>query len=353
MSERIARIKKLADIPGVSGAEDAVRQEIITQIQDHCERLGTDPLGNLIAFKKGIKTPVNQIMLAAHMDEVGFIITHIEESGMLRFAPVGGIDSRVMFGKGVEVGPRRTPGVVGGKAVHHLSKEEKEAAPGWDKLLIDIGAVNREEAEELVALGDRATFAGSFAEFGQNLLMGKALDDRAGCALLIELLRAPLPYDCHFAFTVLEEAGCIGAKTAGYTVAADIAIVVETTTAADIGDTSPDQQICKLGSGPVVTYMDKGTVYDKGLYDLAFAVAAKQNLKCQTKSAIAGGNDARAIQVAGRGARVTAISLPCGYLHSPSLVISKDDLAETVKLLCAMIEEIGKMEETNRAPGIF
>ncbi|MCL2580668.1 MAG: M42 family metallopeptidase [Oscillospiraceae bacterium] len=341
MSKLIENIKRLSGLPGVSGREEAVRDEIFAQIRDHCESCEVDPLGNLIAFKKGEKPPPKRLLLAAHMDEVGLIITHIEDNGMLRFAPVGGIDGRVAFGKWVEVGRNRLPGVIGGKAVHHLSKDEKESVPAWDKLFIDIGAASKDEAAERVSPGERVVFAGECAEFGDGLLIGKALDDRAGCALLIELIHGQLLYDCHFAFTVQEEIGCLGAKTAGYALKADIAIVVETTTAADIEGTAPDKQVCKLGGGPVIPFMDKGTVYDKALYGLAFETAEKAGLPCQTKSVVAGGNDARSLQTAGGGARVLAVNLPCRYLHSPSLVISKADAAAAQSFLTALINEIG------------
>ena len=341
MGKWIELIKTLSDIPGVSGCEGGVREAIIARIKDHCDRIETDALGNLSAFKKGAKVPKNRIMLSAHMDEVGFVITHIEEDGLLRFAPVGGIDPRILFGKAVEIGPQRMRGVIAGKAVHQLTDKEKEAVPEFETLLIDIGASDRQEAEKHVSPGDFVVFSAGFTELGERLIMGRAFDDRAGCALLIELLRAPLPYDCHFVFTAQEETGCTGAKAAAYAVAPDIAIVVETTTAADIPGTPPDQQICRLGGGPVITYMDKGAVYDKGLYDLAFEVASRQGLRCQTKSAVVGGNDSSAIQVAGAGARVMAVSLPCRYLHSPSLVLHTGDIEETYKLLSSLVEAVG------------
>jgi len=343
MSEIIGLIKKLGEIPGVSGHEGAVRDEITALTKDSCDSYEVDALGNLLIFKKGAKRPENRIMLSAHMDEVGLIVTHIEEDGLLRFAPVGGLDPRMLYGKVVEIGPARLPGVIGGRAMHHLTDKERETVPEIEKLLIDVGAADRHEAEKHVTPGDRAVFSGPFLELGGNYIMGKALDDRAGCALLIGLLRKkePLPYDCHFVFTVQEETGCTGALTAAYAIRPDIGIIVETTTGADLPGTTPEQKICRLGEGPVVTFMDKGTVYDKELYDLAFSLAKRKGLKCQTKSAVAGGNESRSVQTAGSGARVMAVSLPCRYLHSPSLVIHKDDVEETYKLLEALIEELG------------
>ena len=344
---RIAQlIRTLSDIPGVSGCEDAVRAQIAALIKDSADTLHTDALGNLIAFKKGAKSPKNRIMLSAHMDEVGLIITHIEDDGLLRFDTVGGIDGRVMLGKRVEVGPGRLPGVIGGAAPHHLTEKEKETLPAPDKLFINIGAQNKQQAEQHVSIGERTVFGAQFTELGfeSKRIMGRALDNRAGCALLVELINSPLPYDCHFTFTVQEESGCTGAATVAYMAPSDVVIVVETTTAADIQGTSEAEQICKLGGGPVVSYMDKRTLYDKALYDLAFETAAKNGISCQTKTAVVGGNDAGSIQQAGGGARVLAVSLPCRYLHSPLLMVDKDDVAQTYRLLFELIGAIDHCE---------
>ena len=344
MNQTVELIKKLGDIPGVSGCEQAVRDEIISQIKDCCERYEVDTLGNLLAFKKGAKASANRIMLSAHMDEIGFIITHIEDDGLLRFAAVGGMDARILFGKAVEIGPGRVCGVIGGRAVHHLTESEIQTVHEPDKLFIDIGAADRQQAEKYVSPGDCAVFSAPFAELGENCLMGRALDDRAGCALLIELMRSPLPYDCHFVFTAQEETGCTGAVTASYAIAPDIGIAVETTTAADIAGVEPGRQVCKLGGGAVVSFMDRGAVHDKGLYNLAFELAREKGIRAQPKTVVAGANDTKSIQTAKTGARVLAISIPCRYLHSPSLVIHKEDVAETYKLLAALIEKLGAGE---------
>jgi len=339
--ETIELIKKLSDIPGVSGCEGAVREEISALIKDHCQTVEADTLGNLLAFKKGAR-PGRRIMVSAHMDEVGLIITHIEEDGLLLCSPVGGIDTRVAFGRAVEIGPQRLPGVIGGKALHHLDGKERETPPGWEVLRIDIGAVGREEAQAVVAPGQRVVFSSQFVELGEEYILGRAFDDRAGCALLIQLIRAELPWDCHFVFTVQEETGCTGAATAAYAMNPEVGIAVEATTAADIPGTPPGEQICRLGGGPVLSYMDKGTVYDKELYDLALGLARERGIACQSKAGVSGGNESRAVQSAGAGARVMAVNLPCRYLHSPSLMLHKGDIAEAHKLLLALIETLGQ-----------
>ena len=333
MTEIVDAIRVLTGIPGTSGDEGKVRSAIIEMIAPYADEIQTDPLGNLIVFKKGKATPKNRILYCAHMDEVGFIITHIEDSGLLRFAPVGGIDSRVVVGKAVEVGENRLRGVIGTKAMHHQDEKEREEAVPLDKLFIDIGAKDKTDALAYVSPGGRAVFYSEFREFGDGCILSKALDDRAGCALLVQLIKSELPYDSWFAFTVQEETGCTGAVTAGYAAAPDISIVVEATTASDIAGVSADKQVCALGKGPVISFMDKGAVYDAGLYSLALKTAKENGIPAQPKSGVFGGNDSRSLQTARDGARILAVSLPCRYIHSPSNMLCADDIGRTYELL--------------------
>lgn len=337
-NQLIERIRRLCAVPGVSGDEGRVREAILAEVAGYGE-CSTDPLGNLIVEKKGAKAPKNKLLLSAHMDEVGFIITHIEESGLLRFACVGGIDSRVVAGKSVDIGDNRLYGVIGTKAVHLQDEKEREEVPDPDKLFIDIGAATKKEAEAHVSPGDRAVFHAPGLPLGDDMLLARALDDRAGCALLIELIRGQLPCDCTFAFTVQEETGCTGAETAGYAVNPDVSIVVEATTASDIPGTAPDKVVCRLGEGPVLSFMDRGTIYDRGLYRLALDTAKREGIPCQSKEGVFGGNESRAIQTSRGGVRALAVSLPCRYLHSPSNVLHLGDLEGTLLLLRALIGE--------------
>ena len=326
-------LKTLCGLPGVSGAEEPVRYEILKQIEGHCI-YWVDPLGNVLAFKKGRQEPVHSMLFSAHMDEVGLIVTYIEESGLLRFTTVGGIDRRVLPGKTVRIGEQ--PGVIGSKAVHLKSAEEKDKAPALDALYIDIGASNREEAEAKVTLGDRAVFCTHYCEMGDGFLRGRALDDRLGCALLIEMLRGELEYDAHFAFTVQEETGTTGAKTAAAQIGAEIGIAVETTTACDLPDVPPEKTVCALKKGPVLSFMDRGTVYDLALYRRALETAQEKGIPCQPKAGVYGGNESRSVQTAGNGAQVLAVSVPCRYLHTPSCVAHRSDADNTLALLRAL-----------------
>ncbi len=327
----LERLKKLCELNGISGNEDEVRDYIISQISGKCEYT-VDNLGNILCFKKGKNTPEKKLMISAHMDEVGMIVTYINSDGTLKISPVGGVDSRVIFGRAVSVGKDKINGVIGSKAVHNLTAEEKDTAVKAEKLYIDIGALNKENARDYVTPGDSVSFLADFLEFGDGFIKSKAIDDRAGCAVILEMIDSELEYDTHFAFVTQEEIGLRGAKAAAYTINPDIAIVLEATTAADIPEVSDDKRVCILGKGTVVSFMDKATVYDRELYRLAFDEASKNGIPCQTKTMVAGGNDSGSIHISRGGVRTVAISVPCRYLHSPSCVIKLEDLESMKKL---------------------
>ncbi len=336
-------LKVLCELNGTSGRENAVRDYIISQIDGKAE-YSIDKLGNIIAFKKGMRTPKNKIMVDAHMDEVGFIITSIQSDGTLTFAEVGGIDPSVIIGRQVVVGDNALNGVVGARAVHNLSADEREKAPDTDSLYIDIGADNREEAEKYVKLGDNAYFVSEYCEFGNDVIKAKAIDDRFGCSVLIEMINSELLYDMYFTFTVQEEIGTRGAKTAAFSVNPDIAIVIEATTAADIDNVSDGKKVCSLGGGAVVSFMDRSTMYDRELYDIAFSQAKEKNIPCQTKTTVAGGNNSASIHTSRSGVKTIAVSAPCRYLHSPSCVVNKNDLKACYDMVNAIIEKAADME---------
>ncbi len=332
-------LKDLCLINGTSGDEGRVRDYIITQIKDYCEYT-VDNMGSIIAFKKGKKTPAKKISINAHMDEVGFIVTGITDDGYLRFASVGGIDSRVCLDRIVSVGENSVIGVIGDKAFHLLSSDEKDNCPGFDDLLIDIGATSKDEAEKYVTLGDFAYFESDYAEFGNGYIKAKALDDRIGCMLMIELIQNGLEYDTTFCFNVQEEVGLRGSKCTAFAVDADIAVVLESTTAADLNGVSGADRVCVLGDGPVISFMDNRTIYDRELFELGFAVAKQNDIPVQTKTAVAGGNDAGAIQTSGDGVRVMAISLPTRYIHSGASVVKSSDIDDTRRLLKELLPKL-------------
>lgn len=322
-------LRKLCELNGASGDESRVREFIKDNII--ADEVYTDNVGNLIVFKKGRKTPKNKIMFAAHMDEVGLMITYAEEDGFLRFGAVGGIDTSVIIGRGFRL-ESGAYAVCSTKAIHQQNKDERKSMPEISELYLDIGANSREEAESIAPLGSYAYFDADYFEFGEGYLKGKAIDDRAGCLVLMDMINETPEYDAWYAFTVREEIGTRGASAAAFGVAPDIAFVIETTTACDIAGVSGAKKVCELGKGAVVSYMDNGTLYDRDMYSLAMNTANENNIPVQTKTVIAGGNDSRAISVSRSGVRTCAISVPCRYLHSPSCVIKLSDLDAVERL---------------------
>lgn len=330
-------IKKLSLLNGTSGREDNVREFIINEIKDFADGIETDPLGNLIVFKKGNKTPKNRVMLDAHMDEVGFMVTSVNSDGTLNIERIGGIDKRVMMGRAVTVGENKINGVIGIKPIHMTKSDEKLTMP--EKLYIDIGVDSKEGAEKLVSPGDCAYFNSDFVEFGDGFIKGKALDDRAGCAILINMIKSELSYDMYFNFAVGEEVGLGSAGTAAYRINPDYAIVVETTTAADLADVPENKKVCKLGEGAVISFMDRRTIYSKKLFDKAFELAERDSIKAQVKSMVAGGNNAGVIHKTAGGIKTLTVSMPCRYLHSPSCVLKIDDIRESERIIRALAED--------------
>ena len=332
-------LEKLCRAGGISGDEGEVRNIILEEIRPYADEMKTDGLGNVIVFKKGKTKPKKKLMLSAHMDEVGFIVTDITDKGQLKFACVGGINDSAVFAKQVFVGKNKIPGAISCKPVHVLKADEKGKNPPAESLTIEIGAKSKEEALQYVSLGDSVIFDSPYENQGGRII-GKAIDDRFGCLVLIEMIKSELPFDMHFLFCVQEEIGLRGSTAAAYTVNPDSAIVIEATTAADLPGAEGEKKVCSVGGGAVVSFMDRATIYDKGYYDLAMDIGSEKNIAVQPKTMIAGGNDAGAIHRSRGGVRTIAVSVPCRYLHSSSSLISVSDaeaVYEIVKELAAAI----------------
>ena len=325
-------LKTLCALSGVSSFEDEVRNYIIGRVSPYADSLRVDTMGNLIVFKKGAKSTGNKLMLCAHMDEVGLIIKSITDDGYLKFGCVGGIDRRVLLGKRVAIGDKRVTGIIGLKAIHLTTPEERRKVPKLDEYYIDIGVKDRESAEKLVTEGDCGVFVSDVVEFGDRMLKAKAIDDRVGCAVLVKLLEGALPMDCTFVFTVQEEVGTRGAFGAAFSVTPEIAMVLEGTTAADNPSLDESCQVCWPGKGPVISWMDGSSIYDRELFELLRNLADKHQVPWQMKHYLAGGTDAGAIQRTKSGVRVTGISAAVRYLHAPSSVASIADMENMLVL---------------------
>lgn len=338
----LEQLKELCRLNGVSGDEGQVRAFIRRQAAPYGDELRSDPLGNLIVFKKGRRSTGRQLMLCAHMDEVGVIVTGITEDGMLRFDFVGGVDRRVAIGKPVRLGPDGVLGIIGLKAIHLVSREEEKKVPKTESLYIDIGAKDKETAQNKVPPGSYGAFVGEPEELGDGLLKAKAIDDRIGCAIMLQLIKEELPLDVTFAFTAQEEVGTRGAFGAAFSVTPQVALVLETTTAADLPSVEGHRTVCAPGKGPVISYMDGATIYDRGLYETLRRLAQDHQIPWQTKEYIAGGNDTRTIQRTKEGVRVAAISAAVRYLHAPASVGSLADFENMLSLTRLFLQEMAE-----------
>lgn len=320
-------LKSLCELSGVSGNETAVRDFILNEIKGYAE-VSVDNKGNIIAFKKGKKTG-RTVMADAHMDEVGIIVTSVTEDGFLTFSTVGGIKASALMCRKVNI--NGTIGVIGSKPIHLCKGDEAKNLPETDELYIDIGAGNKAEALSAVSLGSVGTFVTDFTATDGGFF-AKAIDDRVGVAVLINLLKQQAEYDFYAVFSCGEEVGSGAAACAAFGIAAETAVVLECTTAADIPGVSPEKSVCKVYSGPAVSFMDGGAVYSKSLYNAAI----NSGIKCQPKAATTGGNNAARISTALNGIECVAISLPCRYIHSACSFASVEDI-ENMELIAKYI----------------
>nr|WP_312576256.1 M42 family metallopeptidase [Sedimentibacter sp.] len=330
-------LKELTELSGVSGCEYEVRNYIKSKLKEIGCEYCIDKLGNVIAHNKGKKNKT--IMIAAHMDEVGMIVSHIDSNGFIKFQTVGGIDQRVLNSKVVEIGENKIPGVIGSKAIHLMSPDERGKALPIDKLYVDIGSNSKSDTEKLVNIGDYISFKSDYIEFGDNMIKAKALDDRAGCSAMLELLSMNLDVDFYAAFTVMEEVGCRGAYAASYAIEPDFGIVIEGTVCADMPEVEDHSKSTVIGKGPAISIMDKSTVYDIDEVRFVAKIAENNNIPYQFRKSSSGGNDAGVIHKTKSGSKVVAISVPCRYIHSSVNVASKNDYNNVVKLVKMILLE--------------
>lgn len=336
-------LKTLCELDGTSGCEDKVSAFVLDFAKEYADEIKTDAIGNVMIFRKGEKKLEAPVVLAAHMDEVGFIIKKITEDGMIKFGFVGGIDPRVVIGRRVKFGS--VYGVVGIKAVHLTTANERKTMPKSKDLYIDIGAKSKAAAEALVSVGDYGVFDSETVFFGDDMIKAKAIDDRLGCAVLLTLLKEKPPVDTWFCFTVQEETGLRGAASMAFALNPGFCLVVEGTTAADLADVKGEKAVCHVRGGAVIPFMDGATIYDKDLFDLLRDGCEKRNIPWQTKSKVAGGTDAGRIHKSGAGVRVCAVAAPVRYIHSPSSVAALSDCEAVMRAARVFLEELGGNED--------
>lgn len=319
-------LKKITEAFGPSGREDGVREVIRKEIEAYVDEIKVDNMGNLICHKKGNG---KKLMMAAHMDEIGIMVTHIDKNGFVRFAPVGGvypyncIHRAVRFENGVE-------GVISG--------EGKTAMRDWnlDKMYVDIGAESYSEAAEKLKIGDMAAFKGEFMVMGKKV-SGKTMDDRVACYTLLEAVKRveDCPNDFYAVFTTQEELGLRGARVAAQVVEPDMAIAVDVSL---VGDT-PESNIVDLtlGKGPSIKLRDASYIISPKARDFMLKCANECGIPYQLEAATFGGTDTGAIMLTGRGVPSATTSIPCRYIHSPQETVHMDDVENEIKFLVQMI----------------
>lgn len=341
-------LKELSEAIGISGKEEAVRKVILPAIDGHAEQIQIDPMGSIIAFKKGKKSTARKrptVLLAAHMDEIGFMVTDIESNGLIRFVNVGGVDARILPGLRVKLGDKHIPGVIIWAPIHHNRSQSVKAV---DDLRIDIGLSSKDAVNGKIARGDRIAFDSQYMEIGKDTLRGKAFDDRVGCSVLIDILQGgPYPVDIIAAFTAQEEVGLRGAKVVAQRTNPDIAIVLESSPCHDVPNPSadPDNEVednpsARLGDGPVLTLLDGSMVTDPRLFNFLKKTASKNDIPTQMKMRRGGGTDAGAIHIANGGTPAAVISVPCRYIHSPTAIMRRSDYNYTLKLAQAALRDL-------------
>ncbi len=343
---QIRLLERLCNACAVSGDEGEVRKIVLAEIRPHADSVRVDALGNVLATRQGEGAERLRVMLAAHMDEVGFMITRDEKDGFFRFDTVGGLDARQLVGKTVVVGKEHVPGVIGSKPVHLTTANERDNTISVDSLRIDVGPGGNGKVKP----GDRAVFAPNFVQIGRGKgrsLRAKALDNRIGVASLIELLKnAPPNIDLLAAFTVQEEVGLRGAKVAAYAFDPDIAIVLDCTPAHDLPHWDEDQENTRyntrLDAGPAIYTVDRSTLSDPRLVQHLTDTAESLGIPYQIRQPGGGGTDAGAIHKARAGIPSVSVSVPGRYLHTAASLVRLADWQNSLQLVYAALSRMTK-----------
>lgn len=335
--EKGGLLDKLTSLDGPSGYEGEVRNFIKEKIAPYVDEIFVDRMGNVIAHKKGNG---KRVIIDAHMDEVGFIITGYNNDGTLRFRALGGINAKIIPSKTVLIGPDKIPGVIGAKPIHLQDKAEREKGLTYDDCCIDIGAYSRGESEKLIELGEYVVFDTEYDEFGEGLVKGKAFDDRMGCLILMEALKESYNADIYGVFAVQEEVGERGAFIASLNVKGDIGIALEGTICADMPNIPKHLSATEVGKGPAISIMDRTSIFDTDIAQDLMELGNELGIIHQRRKAIAGGNDAATFHGTGEGAKIATLSVPCRYIHSAVSVASKSDITNTIKLLVAYLKTL-------------
>jgi len=342
----VETLEKLSNACGVAGREEEVRSLMKKFMKPYVDEVKEDKLGNVIGVKEG-KKDAPRVMLAGHMDEIGLLVKTISKEGFLQFTKIGGIDDRILLGQNVKVYTDKGPlhGIIGSKPPHIQKEDERKRVITYDELFIDIGAESQEAAKKMgVRIGDSVGFDIKFAKIGKDIAIGKAFDDRVGCAVIVEAMRLLGKTECTvFAVgTVQEEVGCRGATTSAFGLCPDIGIALDVTIAGDVPGVKEFEAPIKMRKGPSLTVADYGLITHPKVLRLLIDAAEESKIPYQLETGLPGGTDAGRISLTREGVPSGVISIPTRYIHSPASMLSLEDTENVVKLTVAAIKKIPK-----------
>ncbi len=347
MELNIPLLAKICETPGTSGFEKQIRDLVIEEVRPLVDSLETDNLGNVITLKKAKNNPSGKkVMIAAHMDEIGFIVTHIDDQGFVRFHTLGGFDPKTLTAQRVIVhGSKDLVGVMGSKPIHVMSPEEKNKPARIEEFFIDLG-MTKEEVEQYVSIGTPVTRERSLIEMG-NCVNCKSIDNRVSVFILIETLKqlSDFPYDVYGVFTVQEEVGLRGANVAAHKLNPDFGFGLDTTIAYDVPGARAYEKITELGKGTAIKIMDSSTIADYRMVAFLKKTADDHQIKWQPEILTAGGTDTAPVQRTGKNGSIAgAISIPTRHIHQVIEMAHKEDIKASIQLLKAAIEDLDKYD---------
>lgn len=340
-------MKELSLTPGISGFEGEIAKILKRELKDVADTIEEDSMGNVIATKKGEKKAPT-VMLASHMDEIGLMVRYIDKKGFIKFSTIGGINDQMLMNQTVTIhsyNGKKVTGVIGSKPPHITKPEERKKVVKADDMFIDIGACSKENAEEMVSIGDPITFNAEFAEFPNDLIMGKALDNRIGCYVMMEVLkRVNTRATVYGVGTVQEEVGLKGAKTSSFKLNPDLAIALDVTLSGDHPGIKPEEAPVVIGKGPSIVLIDasgRGIITQKSIKDLLVNAGNENNIDYQLEVSDGGTTDGTAIHLTREGIPTGVLSVPTRYIHTPVSVASMKDVESTIQLITKAINSLG------------
>jgi endoglucanase len=336
-------LKSLSEAAGVPGREERIRAILQKEAKGLFDEIAVDPLGSLICVKKSKHKNAKKVLIACHIDEIGFYVRHVDDKGFVRIQNAGGFDTRNLLARRVLIQASSGDDLVGlmnpgGRPIHIAKEEDKKKIPEISEFLIDL-CLPAETVKKKVRIGDPVTLIQEFSEIGE-CVSGKCMDNRIAAFVAIEAVRKArnAKYDVIMAATVQEEVGCRGAGAAAYTSEPDIAIAIDTTLAVDTPGVPEDERVTKQGDGVALTIMDSLTISDRSMIDEFEAVAKKKDIPFQLSILPRGGTDAGPMQRTRGGIRVMTLSVPTRYIHTVTECIHKKDLQAAIDLLAAWLE---------------